>query len=182
MKRMILLGALALTTAAAAQAPVVVRAPGVYVEVGPAVVVRAFGVEVIVPRRAARPVLPAAPPMVPADPAGVPPVPKEEDLLLPAPTPTPLPAPKATPVPAPEGVVRAVTPGEFVARAKPFKPGAYEVVFVHPHTNRPVKVTFDLPVPPRRVNVTRTRIDFRWGLFHGMTLNFDPDGTVRVTG
>jgi len=185
MKRLILLGALALTTTA--QAQVVVRAPGVYVEVGPAVIVRAWGVEVFVPRRAAKPLPPAAvPPMKPVgvapaavDPS-VPPVPKEEDLLLPSPIPVPGTKEKV-PV-TPVALTRAVTLGEFVASAKPFKPGVYDVMLLHPYTNKPVKVSFELPVAPRRVSVTKTRIEFRWGVFKGMDLQFEPDGTVRVKG
>jgi len=182
MKRLILLGALALTTTA--QAPVVVRAPGGYVEVGPAVIVRAWGVEVFVPRRSVKPLPPpAVPPMKPVSTApldpSVPPVPKEEDLLLPP----PIPVPGAREKPAtPVAVTRAVTLGDFVSSAKPFKPGMYDVVLLHPYTNRPVKVQFELPVSPRRVNVTKTRIEFRWGLLKGMDVQFEPDGTVRVKG
>ena len=181
MKRLILLGALALTTTA--QAQVVVRAPGVYVEVGPAVIVRAWGVEVFVPRRTVKPLPPGIPPMKPAveapvDPS-VPPVPKEEDLLLPPPIPVPGPKEKpATPV----SLGRAVTPGDFVKAAKRFEAGMYDVVFLHPYTNKPVKVQFELPVAPRRVNVTKSRIEFRWGLLRGMDVQFEPDGTVRVKG
>jgi hypothetical protein len=183
MKRLMLLGALALTTTA--QAQVVVRAPGVYVEVGPAVIVRAWGVEVFVPRRSVKPLPPPMTPAVtaPVDPS-VPPVPKEEDLLLPPPIPVPgaKDKPATTPPATPVSLRRAVTPGDFVKAAKRFEAGMYDVVFLHPYTNKPVKVQFELPVSPRRVNVLKNRIEFRWGLLRGMDVQFEPDGTVRVKG
>ncbi|NBO92193.1 MAG: hypothetical protein EBV06_07740 [Planctomycetia bacterium] len=181
MKRILFLAALVLTTTA--QAQVVVRAPGVHVEVGPAVVVRAFGVEVIVPRRGPKPPV-APPPMIPSvkEDSDVPPVPREENDLLPVPLPnsTRRRESSVSDVNRRFALSSPVTPGEFVAGHKPFKPGAYEVVFVHPATNKPVKVNFDLPISPRRVNVSKTQIDFRWGLLKGLTLLFEADGSVRL--
>jgi hypothetical protein len=142
------------------------------VEVGQGVVVRAPFVRVVVPPRPPMPVplpppVPATPPVTDGSP---PPVPKEEQLLVPP--------GKAVPTPA----ARAVTPGEFVAGAKPFRPGRYDVTFVHPTTKRPVRVEFELPVSPRRVSVTGSRIDFRWGIGRGFSLYFNDDGTVQVAG
>lgn len=169
MWRALLVGVAALVVAGSARADFVIRAPFVHIEIGPAVVVRAPFVEVVVPRRPAPPRMRPAlvgPPTVPQVPQ-VPPVPQQA----------------IPPVPQQEArAVRPVTPAEFVAGFKPFRTGNYEVVFLHPHTNRPVKVNFELPVEPRRVNVSRARIDFRWGLLKGVSLHFNPDGTVKVKG
>lgn len=211
-----------------ASAQVLIRAPGVHVEVGNGVIVRAPFVNVVVPPKLppvgvpVSPVGPGAPlptipynppvPTVPppaVDPA-VPPVPDEENNLLPAPGSTPLPpplppakavsapiqsplppvqvvppvgsvpAPQPLPPTGPLTVVRPITPKEFVAGFKPFQAGNYEVVFLHPCTLQPVKVCFELPVCPRRVNASKDIIDFRWGLFKGVSIFFERDGTVRV--
>jgi len=164
MKRTLILALL--LAPSAARADFVLRLPWVYVEVGPAVVVRAPFVSVVVPRTQPAPVVPAVPvrPITPPVDDGPPPVPDADRL----------PAPKAV-------AVRAITPGDFVAGTKPFRAGEYEVTFLHPHSRKPVTVSFTLPVAPRRVNVTRDRIDFRWGLLKGITIEFLRDGGVRLS-
>jgi hypothetical protein len=202
-----------------ASAQVVIRAPGVHVEVGSGVVVRAPFVNVVVPPKVPQgvvipvgpaptipynPPAPTVPPPV-VDPA-VPPVPMEEENLLPVPGngPLPPPLPQArrgnvpinapveaplppaqvlpTPVPSPVPgtLIRPIPPQEFVAGFKPFKEGNYEVIFLHPCTLQPVKVCFELPVCPRRVNASKDRIDFRWGLLKGVSIIFERDGSVRI--
>lgn len=175
---------LLLACALPASAQVSVRAPGVSVDVGPGVVVRAPFVTVVVPPKAPLVGIPYVPPtptvppvVVPAEP-GVPPVPAQEERYVPS-------TPGATlPVPPPAGpigvVVRPPTPEEFADNFKPLKPGSYEVVFLHPHTRVPVKVCFDLPVCPKRVRACNDRIDFRWGLLKGVSLIFEKNGTVRI--
>jgi hypothetical protein len=158
----------------ASQADVIVHAPFVHVEVGPAVVVRAPFVTIVVPRTppaprvVPTPALPAprpAPPAPPRNDDGVPPVPEQDRIAAPAP---------------PAGGVKAISPAAFVSRAKPFEAGRYEVVLEHPHTGKPVKVAFELPVRPRSVSVTRDRIELRWGLLRGMDIEFLRDGGVRI--
>ena len=176
-------------------AQVSVRVPGVSVDVGPGVVVRAPFVTVVVPPKAPPVGIPYAPPtptvppvVVPADP-GAPPVPAPEARFVPHPPGVTLPLPRQSdnlslplpPPPAPPGVaLRPPTPEEFADNFKPFKPGIYEVVFLHPHTRVPVKVCFDLPVCPKRVRACNDRIDFRWGLLKGVSLIFEKNGTVRI--
>jgi hypothetical protein len=122
---------------------------------------------------------PSVPPIViPGDP-GVPPVPPQEGQF--APQPPVLPTPIPVPGPSVPGVlVRPVTPEEFADNFKPHKPGAYEVIFLHPHTRLPVKVCFELPVCPKRVRACKDRVDFRWGLLKGVSLIFEKNGTVRI--
>src|SRR3954468_14139651 len=101
MKRILVFGVLALAAVAPARADVIIRAPFVYVEVGPAVVVRAPFVNIVIPRR------PALPPAQVIDP-GPPPVPQ---------------VPEVPQVPGPQQAAgRPVTPAEFVANFKRFKP------------------------------------------------------------
>lgn len=157
---------------ALAQADTIVRAPGVYVEVGPAIVVRAPFVHIVIPRTKPVPLpapvpVPLPPPkgVVPIDPSGPPPVPGEE---LP-----PLPAPKPV-------AVKVPTVREFASRE--FDAGRHEAIVLHPMTGKPVKVAFTLPVSPRRVFVERDRIEFRWGVLarKGVSLVFRRDGGVEL--
>lgn len=158
---------LLLALPALARADVTVRAPFVRVEVGPVVHVRAPFVNIVVPRTVPVP-MPVPPParggVVPSDPGEPPPVPGYD----------------APPVRIP--AVRAVTLGDFVGRAKPFDAGRYDVVLIHPATGRPVRVAFELPVRPRSASVTRSRIDFSWGIRgrRGLSIVFLADGTVEV--
>ena len=166
-----------LAVPALARADVLVHVPFVHVEVGPAVVVRAPFVNLVIPRnppataRLAMPV-PAprrAPAPVPTDAGDPPPVPAEEKKLV-------APAVPATPAPR----VRGISPREFVSRAKPFNPGHYETVLIHPDTGKPVKVAFDLPVRPRFVSASKYRIEFRWGVLRRLTIQFRADGSAEV--
>ncbi len=188
MTRTLMLAAL-LAAPAAARADVIIRVPFVYVEVGPAVVVRAPFVTVVVPRTPRipappmPPILPPARPVPPVD-DGVPPVPDVDRIETRTPPPVAGTRTSLTKPPADRAgreEPRGVTPAAFVNRAKAFEAGKYEVVFEHPYTGKPVKVEFELPVRPRRVNASRDRVEFRWGLLRGLNIEFLRDGGVRVS-
>jgi hypothetical protein len=79
-------------------------------------------------------------------------------------------------------VGRVPTLGEFTQGR--FGPGQYEVMLIHPCTCQPVKVCFCLPVCPKKVFVSKSRIEFRWGLLccKAVVVHFLPDGRVHVRG
>lgn len=92
----------------------------------------------------------------------------------------PVPA-EAVPV-APVPVVRAMTLREFADAD--FRAGRYSLVVIHPCTNCPVKVCFDLPACPRAVRVNSNVVVLRWGVLpcKRVAVRFLPDGTVSVVG
>jgi hypothetical protein len=147
-----------------------VRAPGVGVDVGRGGVgVRTPGVGVDVPRRGvvvesnAR----SAPSVLP--PEGVP--------LEIAPQGQPVPMLKADRSASAE----PMTIHQFAAAIKPAQ-GSYEVVLIHPYTNCPVKVCFELPEGCPRVRVCgclRRCVEFDYGNC-GIDLWFYRDGRVSV--
>jgi hypothetical protein len=74
-----------------------------------------------------------------------------------------------------------MTHREFADTFKP-APGTYDVVLLHPVTNKPVQVTFTLP--PGVVYNVRTfprQINFDYGHRRDVTIRFLADGRVRVT-
>jgi hypothetical protein len=94
------------------------------------------------------------------------------------PPPVPFDARPVSPVP----LVQPVTIEQFVRtfEAAPCR-AAYEVVFVHPCTCRPVKVCFELPGCPKRIRCGKTEIVFRYGLCKKpVTITFCRDGGVLV--
>lgn len=75
---------------------------------------------------------------------------------------------------------RALTLDEFACSFNP-APGHYEVVMVHPCTGCPVKVCFDLPCRcAKKVKVSKTCLEIRYGLCKAVVVRFTPDGGVRV--
>jgi hypothetical protein len=171
-----LLPALALTAlAGAAEAQVVIRAPGVFVQVGRPIVVQAPGARVIVSPpggpAAPAPVFPVAPTPLPVDPGAPPPVPLEGVPVRPVPPVVP-----GTVVPGP----RVMTVAEFAASFHPSCGGNFEVVLQHPCTCQPVKVCFHLPRCPKRVCVVKGGLQIRYGLCKAVAVRFCPDGGVRV--
>ncbi len=88
------------------------------------------------------------------------------------------PLPELPPVPA----AKAPTLGDFAAGFRPAPTGGrYEVVVQHPCTCCPVKVCFCLPPGcPRRIRVSKTSLEVRYGLCKAVVVRFLPDGTVRV--
>jgi hypothetical protein len=149
------LPALALTAlAGVAEAQVVIRAPGVLVQVGRPIVVQPPGAPAV-----PLPVIPVAPtPFLPGSP-GVPPV---------------VTGPPVVPGP------RVMTVAEFAASFHPPCGGKFEVVLQHPCTCQPVKVCFCLPKCPRRVCVVKGGLQIRYGLCKAVVVRFCPDGGVQV--
>jgi hypothetical protein len=185
------LGVTSLIVAAPARADIVINAPFVSVHVGqgggvrvctpwatvqaprPVVVTTPYTPPIVVPTRSARP---AAPAQVPA------PVESAPASKIGDPIPVPIPKPGQTdfsvPVPLPEA--RAMSHREFADTFKPAA-GTYEVVLMHPVTNKPVNVTFTLPPgTPSKVRVLPRRIAFDYGRQTVLIL-FQGDGTVRVS-
>jgi len=183
-----------------ANSQVLVQVPGVRVEVGAGVVVRAPLVTVVVPPKAPPvgvalpegPPPPAVPPVAPQPPSDseVPPVPAQEEHLLPprsAVVPGPLSAKRAGPAvpvlpgptPVPVGV-RPLTPQEFAAQAQNLQPGKYELILLHPYTKQPIMVCFELPVCPKRIHASKDALHFRWGLLKGVSIFFERDGSFRI--
>ncbi|MFQ3592501.1 MAG: hypothetical protein SNJ82_04835 [Gemmataceae bacterium] len=180
---------------------VVVQTPFLTVLVPPKAPALGFGLPYVPPPSSVSPSVPPTtppvPPVAPDSPTdpNVPPVPPQEEQLLPAP-PTPpqplpqakggpgvLPSPLPNPFPKPQPgplVVGPPTPQEFAAGAKNLQPGRYELILLHPYTKQPVLVCFDLPVCPKRINASKDTLNFRWGLFKGVSIFFERDGSVRI--
>lgn len=75
--------------------------------------------------------------------------------------------------------LRPPTPAEFASVFKPL-PGRHEVVLLHPYTNGPVTVCFDLPTGyPRRVIARQRFIEFDYGR-HEVEIVFFRDGSYKV--
>jgi hypothetical protein len=157
------LGLLALTTVAAspesAPSQVIVSTPRVQLTVGGPV-----GFAIDSPRvsfRVGRPL-------------GVP-------MIEPVPPPPPLEVvpPVAVPLPPPIIEPRPPTPVEFASVFKPL-PGRHEVVLLHPYTNTPVTVCFDLPPGyPRRVVARKRFVEFDYGR-DVVEVVFFRDGSYKV--
>jgi hypothetical protein len=143
--------------ATAAQADVVIRGP--------------FGGQIVV----------TSPDDVRVGPGGV--------VVVPAPvmpTPTPVVRPQADPLPPPKVAMPAiqpapitpVSPQDFVKTFQPV-PGIYDVLFVHPRTNQPVKVAFELPPGNPRVSYFAHSLVFDYGR-HEVEIRFQLGGKVKV--
>src|SRR5262245_22966190 len=168
MLRTFLLGSLGLAGVFAisspGQADVVVCAPFVRVQVGPAVHVRAPGVNLFIPTAQA----------LPGQPLPGQPLPSQPPVL---PPPTPLPGagnPDAPPMPAP---IRAMSLREFADHHR-FAGGNYEAVLINPVTCQPCLVRFCLPGCPNRVVVNRCEIVYRYGIGRWVRISFDSHGYV----
>lgn len=96
----------------------------------------------------------------------------------PAQTQLPVPGEEASVAPAP--AVRALTVREFADAG--FRAGRYSLYVVHPCTNCPVKVCFNLPACPRAVRCSSNVVVLRWGVLpcRRVAVRFLPDGTVSV--
>ena len=95
------------------------------------------------------------------------------------PPPVPDDARPVRPVPV---MTTAVTIEQFV-RTFQAAPGraAYDVVFVHPCTGRPVSVSVELPGCPKRILYGKTEVVFRYGLCKKpVRVTFCQDGGVLV--
>jgi hypothetical protein len=158
-----------------ARAQVTIQVPFVTVQTGNGgTYVRAPFVNLQVPRRVIVSPMPPAPVEV---------VPAPERLG--APIPVPLPKPGQTefsvPVPLTTTPTRPMTPQQFVDTFKP-APGTYDVVLLHPATNRPVQVTFTLPEgTARKVRTFPRQINFDYVGGRDVSIRFLADGRVRVT-
>lgn len=87
--------------------------------------------------------------------------------------------PRPEPLPPPRDAQPAWTIKDFAASFKP-APGYYEVVFLHPHTCRPVKVCFELPdCCLKEINVRRDSLEFDYGKVE-VEVEFKRDGRVKV--
>ena len=167
--------------ASTARAQVTIRVPFVSVQVGGGVYVRAPFVRVAVPGYYG----------VPASGSYVVPTPvMPATEVLPPPRaigdPIPVPIPQAgqtdfsVPVPLPRST-RPQTPQEFTESFKPAA-GSYDVVLLHPVTNKPVQVNFTLPEgSARKVRTFPRQINFDYDGRHDVTIRFLADGRVRVT-
>ena len=93
---------------------------------------------------------------------------------------TQLPVPDEVASVAPPPVVRALTVRQFAE--SDFRAGRYSLYVVHPCTNCPVKVCFNLPACPRAVRSASNVVVLRWGVLPGrrVAVRFLPDGTVSV--
>jgi len=171
---------LALTAPAAAQ--VYIRAPFVRVQVGgPGVHVRAPFVNLFVPSTPDVHVMPPVQLMPPADPAPAFEAPAPEPVperLQKAPLLQPKPAeahPDDAP-PAPAQPEQVLTLEQF-AKAFQAKAGNYEVTLLNPVTRAATTVRFTLPEgTPRRVNLSRSEIEFDYGARRYVRIRFDRDG------
>jgi hypothetical protein len=156
--------------AAPAPGDVVVRGPfgGQIVVWSPSDVRVAPGGVVVVP-------VTPAPVVVPVTPA--PPMSPPQPVPLPAqPIPVPLQQPQpAIVVPAPKA---PVLPQDFARTFQP-RAGTYDVVFIHPRTNQPVSVAFDLPAGDPRVSWIGNSLVFDYGR-HEVEIRFQIGGRVKV--
>ena len=186
MRRILMVSLLAvgspLAVASEASAQVFVRAPFVRVEVGPGVAVRAPFVNLWVPSRTVY----AYPPPIYAPPAGyVFPPQQGGQPNLPATPPIetgPLPKPigEANP-PPPTLTEKAPTLEQFVKSFQP-KAGYYDVELLNPVTNQPTRVRFTLPEgTPKKVEVRQNEIEFRYGVFRFVRIEFDKDGAQVIS-
>jgi hypothetical protein len=178
MNRVLLAVGCWLAFASAASAQVYVRAPFVRVQTGPGVSVQAPFVDVFIP--------PAGPVLAPGPVYVVPP----PSAYIP---PAPAPAPRVeliAPVQAAPAVVAPVVPAalshaqtleQFAAGFKP-RGGSFDVDLVNPVTRQPTRVHFTLPEgSPKRVIVNAQEVEFRYGLFHFVRIEFDRNGAQVVT-
>ena len=82
------------------------------------------------------------------------------------------------PVPVQPAYVAAVSPADFARTFQP-RPGAYQVTFVHPRTNQPVTVAFELPPGNPRVSFVANSLLFDYGR-HEVEIRFQIGGHVKV--
>jgi hypothetical protein len=79
----------------------------------------------------------------------------------------------------PVALVRALTVDEFLAGFQPL-PGSYEVILIHPRTQCPVKVCFNLPPGcPKKVRYRCHELEFDYGR-REVEIHFKRDGRVSV--
>ena len=154
------------------RAEVIVQVPFVTVQAGPGgVFVRAPFVNLQLPRYVVVPT-----PMPPPSPP--------ERIGDPIPVPLPKPGQTDFAVPVPLTRSEATTPPTHREFANTFKPapGNYEVVLLHPVTNKPVQVSFTLPAGQvRKVRTFPRQINFDYDGRRDVTIRFLADGGVRVT-
>ena len=157
--------------APSARAQVTVQVPFVTVQTGNGgVYVRAPFVNLQIPARSI-----VAPPVETA--------PLGERIGEPIPVPLPKPGQTDFSVPVPLTRPEATRPPTHREFAETFKPtaGTYEVVMLHPMTNKPVQVSFTLPEGAvRKVRSWPRQIIFDYGGRRDVTIRFLPDGGVRV--
>jgi hypothetical protein len=166
---------------ASARAQVTVQVPFVTVQTGPGgVYVRAPFVTLQVPRSV---VVSPAPAPVASAPVEVLPPPQRIGDPIPVPLPKPGQTDFSVPVPVRDvpAATRPLTHREFAATFKP-APGTYDVVLLHPVTNRPVQVSFTLPPgQPRAVRTWPRQLNFDYGSRRDVGIRFLADGRVQVT-
>ena len=184
MKRILLVGIVVWAAGAApASAQVYIRAPFVRVQTGPGVFVQAPFVTIATPPPVA-PVYVVPPPSIyiPPTPAVAPRI-----EILPTPAVAPQPTPvlqgpaSVPPPPAPAAVGQPLTLNQFAASFKP-RAGTFDVTLINPITNQPTNVRFTLPEGrPKRVIVDSDEVEFRYGLFHFVRIEFKANGAQVVT-
>jgi hypothetical protein len=87
--------------------------------------------------------------------------------------------PPVAPLAGPALPIRPPTPEEFASAFRPL-PGRHQVVLLHPYTDLPVTVCFDLPPGhPRRVVARKRFIEFDYGRDE-VEVVFFRDGSYKV--
>ncbi len=174
--------ATALALAGPAAADVYIRAPFVRVQVGDGVHVRAPFVNVFVPSGPR--VYFVAPPAPPGPVFEAPPPEAVPDPTKKSPRVKPMPPPQVDPddaAPVPAQPEQVLTPEQFAKAFQP-KAGNYEVTLLNPVTRGPTTVRFTLPQgAPRRVDVSRTQIEFDYGPRRYVRIRFDRDGAEIIS-
>jgi hypothetical protein len=89
----------------------------------------------------------------------------------------PDPPPVKAVVPAPQPAT-AVLPQDFARTFQP-RAGMYDVTFVHPRTNQPVTVAFELPAGNPQVSFVGNSLLFEYGR-HEVEIRFQIGGRVKV--
>lgn len=193
MQRNLFVGLLALAAWAsnvpAAFAQVYVRAPFVRVQTGPGVFVQAPFVNVAVPPAAPVYVVPPPSMYIPPTPGAAPAI-----EILPQPAVAPAPVPVLNPPPAPtvaqppppppvpvQVQAQVMTLDQFAASFKP-RAGTFDADLINPITKQPTRVRFTLPAgTPKRVIVNRDEVEFRYGLFQFVRIEFTANGAQVTT-
>jgi hypothetical protein len=107
-------------------------------------------------------------------------------VIRPVPDTEILPLPKVLPggkTPAPVLATKAspISPSDFVKNFKPAAgAGNYDVLFLHPVSQKPVNVKFDLPAGKPRVSFRANSLVFDYGR-REVEIRFQPKGQVQVT-
>jgi hypothetical protein len=194
MKRILFAGLIALAAdTGVVSAQVYVRAPFVRVQTGPGVFVQAPFVNIAVPPLAPVYVVPPPSIYVPPPPPIVAPrveiLPQPQPVVAPPPAPLQDPPPGLGPVaptpppppPVPAAPVQAMTLDQFASTFKA-RAGSFDVDLINPITKQATKVHFTLPAgTPKRVIVNRDEVEFRYGLFQFVRIEFTANGAQVVT-